>query len=90
MEESSIQYSCRVDAAVCVRLRTSDVCAENFSHSARLLLPAIPSFFYARLVPHVDSAKIKVPFYTADIDILRVTLIHCIDILIHIEESLHP
>ncbi len=37
MEESSIQYSCRVDAAVCVRLRASDVCAENFSHSARLL-----------------------------------------------------
>ncbi len=27
-----------IDAAVCVRLRTSDVCAENFSHSARLLL----------------------------------------------------
>ncbi len=35
-EESSIQYSRRVDAAVCVRARASDVCAENFSHNARL------------------------------------------------------
>ncbi len=43
-EESSIQYSRRVDAALCVhvlqmcvRAHASDVCAENFSHSARLL-----------------------------------------------------
>ncbi len=28
----------RVDAAVCVRARASDVCVENFSHSAWLLL----------------------------------------------------
>ncbi len=35
-EDSSIQYSRRVDAAVCVRARASDVCAENFSHNARL------------------------------------------------------
>ncbi len=37
------------------------------------------------LCENVDSAKIKVPFYTLDIDILRVALmhrivIHCIDI----------
>ncbi len=36
------------------------------------------------LCENVDSAKIKVPFYTIDIDILRVVLmhrivIHCID-----------
>ncbi len=38
-EESSIQYSCSVDASVCVhalqmcvRARASDVCVENFSH----------------------------------------------------------
>ncbi len=42
-----------------------------------------------------DSAKIKVTFYTTDIDILRVAsmhriVIHCIDISIHIDESLHP
>ncbi len=44
---------------------------------------------------NVDSAKIKVPSYTTDIDILRVAsmhciIIHCIDISIHIDESLHP
>ncbi len=37
------------------------------------------------LYENVDSAKIKVPFYTTDIDILRVvsmprSVIHCIDI----------
>ncbi len=47
------------------------------------------------LYENVDSAKIKVLFYTTDIDILRMTLmhrivIHCIDISIHIDESLHP
>ncbi len=36
------------------------------------------------LYENVDSAKIKVPFYTTDIDILRVAsmnriIIHCID-----------
>ncbi len=36
------------------------------------------------LCENVDSAKIKVPFYTADIDILR-----CI-VSIHVDESLHP
>ncbi len=36
------------------------------------------------LCENVDSAKIKVPFYTTDIDII---LIHCIDISIHIDES---
>ncbi len=46
------------------------------------------------LYENVDSAKIKVPFYTTDIDILRVAsmhriIIHCIDITIHIDESLH-
>ncbi len=45
------------------------------------------------LCENVDSAKIKVPFYTTDIDILRMAsmhriVIHCIDI--HIDESLHP
>ncbi len=48
------------------------------------------------LYENVDSAKIKVPFYTTDIDILRVAsmhriVIHCIDISsIHSNESLHP
>ncbi len=42
------------------------------------------------LYENVDSAKIKVPFYTTDIDILRVASMHRIDILIHIDESLHP
>ncbi len=42
------------------------------------------------LYENVDSAKIKVPFYTTDIDILRVAsmhriVIHCIDISIHID-----
>ncbi len=42
---------------------------------------------------NVDSAKIKVPIYTTDIDILRVALIHCvvkhlIDVSIHIDGSL--
>ncbi len=42
------------------------------------------------LCENVNGAKIKVPFYTTDIDILRVASIHRIDILIHIDESLHP
>ncbi len=47
------------------------------------------------LYENVDSAKIKVPFYTTDIYILRVASMHCIvidciDILIHIDESLYP
>ncbi len=47
------------------------------------------------LCENVDSAKIKVPFYTTDINILRVAsmhriIIHRIDISIHIDESLHP
>ncbi len=42
------------------------------------------------LCENVDSAKIKVPFYTTAIDILRVAsmhriVIHCIDISIHID-----
>ncbi len=40
------------------------------------------------LYENVDSAKIKVPFYTTDIDILRVAsmhriVLHCIDISIN-------
>ncbi len=47
------------------------------------------------LYENVDSVKIKVSFYTTDIYILRVAsmhriVIHCIDISIHIDESLHP
>ncbi len=47
------------------------------------------------LCENVDSAKIKVPFYTTDIYILHVISmhrigIHRIDISIHIDESLHP
>ncbi len=42
----------------------------------------------------MDNAKIKVPFYTTDIDILHVAsmhhiVIHRIDISIYIDESLH-
>ncbi len=45
------------------------------------------------LYENVDSVKIKVRFYTTDIDILRVAsmhriLIHCINISIHIDEPL--
>ncbi len=47
------------------------------------------------LYENVDSAKIKVPFCTTDIYILRVVsmhriVIHCINISIHIDETLHP
>ncbi len=47
------------------------------------------------LYENVDSAKIKVPFYTTDIDILHMAsmhriVMHCIDISIHTDESLHP
>ncbi len=47
------------------------------------------------LYENVDNAKIKVHFYTTDIDILHVLsmhriVIHCIDISIHINEPLHP
>ncbi len=58
--------------------------------------PYVESLVVIRtLCENVDSAKIKVPFYTTDIDILRVAsmhriVIHCIDISIHIDESLHP
>ncbi len=94
---------------------SSDVWAENFSHSARLLLQqSWASFMLAlclravlisrmhafalmhrrTLCENVDSAKINVPFYTTDIDILLVAsmhriVIHRIDISIHIDESLH-
>ncbi len=67
----------------------SDVCAENFSHSARLLYAClVPSgnrvlndtWVWTRvhalaimhrrtLCENVDSAKLKVPFYTIDTDI---------------------
>ncbi len=44
---------------------------------------------------NVDSAKIKVPIYTTDIDILCVASMHRIvrhriDVSIHIDELLHP
>ncbi len=47
------------------------------------------------LCENVDSVKIKVTFYTTDIDILRVAsmhhiIIHRIDRSIHIDESLYP
>ncbi len=50
---------------------------------------------HRRTYENVDSAKIKVPFYTTDIDILRVAsmhriVIHRIDTSIHIDELLHP
>ncbi len=106
-------FSC---VCVCFRCVCACVlqCAENFSHSARLLLQQSWAFYTLALclravlisspdtwdwrrmhvlkVMHrrtlhenVDSAKIKVPFYTSDIDILRVAsmhriVIHCIDI----------
>ncbi len=40
------------------------------------------------LYENVDSAKIKEPFYTTDIDILHVASMH--RIVINIDESLHP
>ncbi len=56
---------------------------------------ALPVMHRRTLYENVDSAKIKVPFYTTDIDILRVAsmhriVIHYIGISIHIDESLHP
>ncbi len=62
---------------MCVRARTSDVC------NARVVMHR------RTLYENVDSAKIKVPFYTTDINILRVASMHCI-VSIHIDESLHP
>ncbi len=41
------------------------------------------------LCENVDSAKIRVPFYTTDIDILLMASMHRI-IIHHIDESLHP
>ncbi len=113
-----------VFAQSCRCARASDVCAGNFSHSARLLLQQSRASFmlasclravlisrpdtwdwtrmHALVVIHrrtlyenADSAKIKVSFYTTDIDILRVAsmhriVIHCINISIHIDDSLHP
>ncbi len=38
----------------------------------------------------MDSGKIKMPFYTTDIDILRMALMHRIIINRYIDESLHP
>ncbi len=87
-----------------VRARVLDVCAENFSHSARLFRQQSQASFmlasclravlisspgtwvwtrmHALVVIHrrtlcenVDSAKIKVPFYTTDIIILHVAYI---------------
>ncbi len=92
-------------------------CAENFSHSTRLLLQQSRASFmialclravlisspdkwywtrmHALAVMHrrtlyenVDCAKIKVPFYTTDIDILRVASMY--RIVDDIDESLHP
>ncbi len=95
-EESS------VDAAVCVRALQMCACARETSHSARDYYSNNPERFICSprafgqsVYENVDSAKIKVPFYTPDIDILRVAsmhriVIHCIDISIHIDESLHP
>ncbi len=40
------------------------------------------------LYENVDSPKIKVPFYTTDIDILRVVSSYIVSI--YIDESLHP
>ncbi len=106
----------RVATLRSVAPRASDVCAENFSHSARLLLQLSRASFmialclravlisspdtwdwmrmHALAVMHrrtlcenVDSAKIKVPFYTTDINILSMAsmhriVIHRIDIYI--------
>ncbi len=110
------QFSIRAELSLrgCLCAHASDVCAENFSHSARLLLQQsrasfmLALFFRAVLISSpdtwvwtrthvlaemhrrtlceiVDCAKIKEPFYTKDIDILRVAsmhriIIHCIDI----------
>ncbi len=41
------------------------------------------------LCENVDSAKIKVPIYTTDIDILRVASMYGI-VRHRIDESLHP
>ncbi len=100
-EESSIQYSRRVDASICAC--ASDVCAGNFSHSLRLSRASFMLALWVRAVlisspdmwdwtrmqalvvihrwtlcENVDSSKIKVPFYTTDIDILHVASMHCI------------
>ncbi len=108
----------------CRRGVASDVCAENFSHSARLFCQqsrvsfmltlclwavlisspdmrvwtrthALAVMHRRTLCENVDSAKIKVPIYTTDIDILCVASIHRIvrhhiDVSIHIDELLHP
>ncbi len=112
VEESSIQYSCRVNAAVCVR--ALQMCAWETSHTVldcyfnnpecllcspcafgqslyRVLIREIEQECTAlavmhrwRLCKNVDSAKIKVPFYTTDIYILRIASMHRI-VIHHID-----
>ncbi len=74
-EKSSIQYSRTVDAFVCVRalqmwVRALQMCVRALQRCVRALqmcVPARTSDVLAcahRLYENVDSAKIKVPFYT--------------------------
>ncbi len=75
---------------------------EHLLCSALCLRAVLISRMYALALMHrrtlcenVDSAKINVPFYTTDIDILRVAsmhriVIHRIDISIHIDEHYTP
>ncbi len=58
-------------------------------------MPTLAVMHRRTLCENVDNAKIKVPIYTTDIDILHVTTMHRIvrhriDVSIHIDESLHP
>ncbi len=96
-EESSIQYSCSVDASVCVhalqmcvRARALQMCAWKTSHMWDWTrMHALVVMHRQTLCKNVDSAKIKVPFYTTNINILRVASIH--RIVIHrIDISIVP
>ncbi len=114
------QFSIRAELtrlSVCA----SDVCAcaENFSHSTRLirqqsrasymlalclravLISSPDTWDWMRmhtlvvmhrrtLCENVDSAKIKVPFYTTDISILRVASMYRHTLNRYNDESLHP
>ncbi len=68
VEESSIQYSRRVDAAVCVRALQMCVHARASVRGKLLtqrvtVTPTIPSVFYARLVPsgspYIESCYVR-------------------------------
>ncbi len=101
VEESSIQYSRSWHGCLCAcASHTALDCYSNIPELGVLVsspdmwawtrMHALVVMYRWTLCENVDSAKIKVPFYTTDINVLHVALMHRIVISIHIDESLHP